>query len=75
MTRRMKLFSKAWWEAANERAAKTAAQGFLLGVGPTVTSWMGADWKLLVYLTIGGALTSYATSITVPPAYPGKSVQ
>jgi len=63
----MKLFTKPWWEAARDRAAKSAAQGFLLSIPPSTAGFMGADWRLIAYMTVGMGLVSLATSIVMPP--------
>lgn len=61
------MFSRKWWLAARDRAARSAAQGFLLLFGTTVPGWMSLDWKTLVYGTVGAAVLSLATSVAFPP--------
>lgn len=67
----MKLFSKDWWAAARDRAAKSAAQGFILAVGTAVTPWMHLNWTYVAYSAAGMAVLSFATSILISPAPPG----
>jgi len=62
-----RLFTKQWWATVRERVARSAAQGFLVAAGPTVTGWMGADWKTLIYSTVGMGIMSLATSIAFNP--------
>lgn len=57
------MFSRDFWIAATERAAKTAAQVFLALAGATVFNVLTADWLALVGVTVGAALLSYATSL------------
>lgn len=69
------MFTRTWWQAAGERAAKSAAQGFVLTFGSDVTGWLSLDWKTIVTATVGMGVLSLATSIiTTPnPHVPGAS--
>lgn len=57
------IFSKPFFVASSERAAKTAAQTFLALAGAQAFNVLTADWQALLGVTAGAALLSYATSI------------
>jgi hypothetical protein len=57
------MFSRDFWIAATERAAKTAAQVFLALAGAQAFNVLTADWQALVGVTAGAAVLSYATSL------------
>lgn len=71
----MKLFSKQWWSATRDRAARSAAQGFILAVGSSVTPWMSLNWAYVAYATVGMGVLSFATSILISPAPPDTPYQ
>lgn len=57
------MFKKAFWQAAAERAVKSAAQGvaglFVLGAGTPLQ----VDWKLVGLTAAGAAFLSVVTSL------------
>ena len=59
------LFTLAFWRAAGERAAKTAAQVVLTAYfgGDVLFNIWTADWASLGGLALGGAFFSVLTSI------------
>jgi hypothetical protein len=58
------MFTKKFWKKATERAAKTAGQAFLLGVGTAgAFDAVHADWAYLGSMALGGAVLSLVTSI------------
>lgn len=61
------MFSALWWKRALERAAKSAAQGFLLGVGTDAAGWLTLSWANVAIVTGGMAILSIATSIVTTP--------
>lgn len=59
-----KMFTKAFWVLASERALKTVAQTFLAMVAAqSIFDALQADWQTLVGVSVGAGLLSYATSI------------
>lgn len=68
------MFEKAFWKAASERAAKSAAQG-LLGMW-TLDKFdvLHADWRLAGGVVAGAAILSLLFSIVSSPfgATPGS---
>ena len=71
MSRR--LFTRAFWADAAERAIKTAAQVAILAIGQGVTvDLFSADWRNVAGLAAGGAVLSLLSSIASVRA-PGMS--
>lgn len=64
MTRVRALFTRAFWLDAAERAAKTAAQFAIggLGLGEMTSAWE-TDWLLGLGFAATGAVLSLLTSI------------
>lgn len=61
---RKRMFTKAFWIQASERALKTVAQTFLaMAAAVGVFDAFKADWQTLLGVSIGAGLLSYATSI------------
>lgn len=65
------MFTKLFWKRATERAAKSAAQAVVLGIG-TAASFdaVHADWAYLGSVALGGAVLSYLTSVISSGAGP-----
>lgn len=67
------MFTKIFWLAATERAAKTAAQAALLaiiGSAALTDSAVNAfeiDWPVVGGFFLGGAVISYLTSVISAP--------
>ena len=59
----MRMFSKQFWIAATERAAKTFAQTFLALAGAQVFNVITADWAGLLGISAGAAVLSYMMSL------------
>jgi hypothetical protein len=64
---RTELFSRRWWRSARNRAARSAAQAFLLATGSA-----GIGWKQLNVLDVGIIVAAFftasiATSIAFNP--------
>lgn len=57
------MFTRAFWKAAAERAAKSAAQSALLVLGAEQVDVLAVSWAELAGLTAGGALLSLLTSL------------
>jgi hypothetical protein len=59
------MFTLAFWKAASERAAKTAAQSALTVyfVGDVALNAFQADWGNMAGIGLGGAAFSVLTSI------------
>lgn len=61
---RMRMFTRAFWVLASERALKTVAQTFLaMSAAQALFNAFTADWQTLLGVSIGAGLLSYATSI------------
>lgn len=73
-----RLFTRAFWADAAERAIKTAAQVAILAIGQGVTvDLFSADWRNVAGLALGGAVLSLLTSIAsarVPGMSPASVV-
>lgn len=65
------MFTRQWWKAASKRAARSAAQAFLVAFGTDQLHWLNLDWKQVLISTIGMGVASYATSIALPPEEAG----
>lgn len=61
------MFTRKWWIAAGKRAARSAAQAFLLAFGTDQLHWLELDWKQVLISTVGMGVLSFATSIAFPP--------
>lgn len=59
------MFTKQFWKAAGERAAKTAAQvtGTLLIVNGTVVGFEEIDWPVFGWVVLVSTVASALTSI------------
>ena len=57
------IFTITFWEAAAERALKTAAQAALLTLGADRIDALHADWLDVAGMALGGAVLSVLTSI------------
>lgn len=57
------MWTKTWWRKVADRAAKTAAQTFILTVGSDMLGWMKLDWKFIAVAVVGMAALSFATSV------------
>ena len=70
------MFKKAFWKAAAERAAKTAAQAALLKIGAdTITAGfdvLATDWIGVGSFALGGIVLSGLTSIVSASATDGS---
>ena len=73
-----RLFTRAFWADAAERAIKTAAQVAILAIGQGVTvDLFSADWRNVTGLAAGGAALSLLSSIAsarVPGMSPASVV-
>ena len=73
-----RLFTRAFWADAAERAIKTAAQVAILAIGQGVTvDLFAADWRNVAGLALGGAVLSLLSSIAsarVPGMSPASVV-
>lgn len=73
-----RLFTRAFWADAAERAIKTAAQVAVLAIGQGVTvDLFSADWRNVAGLALGGAALSLLSSIAsarVPGMSPASVV-
>lgn len=75
MTKARALFTKTFWLDAVERAAKTAAQFAIggLGLGEITNAWT-IDWQLGVGFAVTGAVLSLLTSVaSIGMATPGTA--
>lgn len=70
----MSLWNAAFWKAALERAAKSAAQGLLGMWALDKFDALHADWKLAGGVIAGAAILSLLTSMASSPfgATPGS---
>ena len=59
----MSLFTRAFWLAAVERAAKTAAQSAILVFGADQVNALQADWVTVGGFALGGFVLSLLTSV------------
>ena len=59
----MKLFSRAFWQYAGERAVKTFAQAALAFLGGGTVGLFTIDWYSLISVSLGAAFLSILTSI------------
>ena len=59
----MKLFSRAFWQYAGERAVKTFAQAALAFLGGGTVGLFSIDWYSLISVSLGAAFLSILTSI------------
>lgn len=68
------MWEKAFWKAALERAAKSAAQGLVGMLVLDGTNVLHADWKVAGGIALGAAVLSLLTSIVSSPfgATPGS---
>jgi hypothetical protein len=57
------MFSKPFWVAATERAAKSAAQAAIIAFGGDVVNAWAIDVKEVGGIVLGAAILSYLTSI------------
>ena len=53
---------KEFWQKALGRALRSAAQGASVGIGENLVVW-DFNWKLILGMTIGMFIASFATSI------------
>lgn len=60
----MTIWTRAFWQAAVERAAKTAAQSAILVFGAEQVDAFNASWGDVGGFALGGAVLSVLTSIT-----------
>ena len=61
------MFTKKWWRAAGERAAKTGAQTLILMAGSDATGFLSLDPAKTATLVLGGMILSLCTSIVWTP--------
>lgn len=61
------MFSKKWWQAAGERAAKTGAQTLILMTGSDAAGFLHLDLQKTATLVLGGVILSLCTSIVWSP--------
>lgn len=65
------MFTRTFWKKSTERAAKTAAQAVVLGIGSAASfDAVHADWEYLGSMALGGAILSYLTSVITSGAGP-----
>lgn len=57
------MWTRRFWKAATERAAKSAAQGVLLLAGADQLNAFHFDWQTAGGVALGAALLSYLTSV------------
>lgn len=57
------MWTATFWKATLERAAKSAAQAFVLYVGPSFADAWSVNWKTLGGLVLGAAALSVAMSL------------
>lgn len=57
------ITTRAFWEAAAERAAKTAAQSAILVIGAEQLNAISANWADVGGFALGGAVLSLLTSV------------
>ena len=73
-----RLYTRAFWADAAERAIKTAAQVAIVAIGQGVTvDLFAADWRNVAGLALGGAALSLLSSIAsarVPGMSPASVV-
>lgn len=69
------MFTRAFWEAAIERAVKTGAQvvAGVYVVGDRITDKFSFDWGDLLQLAGGGIVASLVTSLASIPLSKGDS--
>jgi hypothetical protein len=61
--KKMKMFSRAFWEYAGERAIKTFAQTAIATLGAGTVGLFSIDWSALLSVAGGAALLSLLTSL------------
>lgn len=59
----MKIFTKAFWSYAGERAIKTFAQTVLATVGTTAVGITDLDWVGIVSVALTATVMSILTSV------------
>lgn len=59
----MSVFTRPFWQAALERAIKTAAQSAILVFGADQVNALQADWETAGGFALGGFVLSILTSI------------
>lgn len=64
------MFTRAFWRQALERAAKSAAQAFLLYCAGSRIDWVTFEWGTAGWAALGGAVLSVATSLVSSPFGP-----
>lgn len=57
------MFTKKFWKAAAERAAKTAAEALALLWAGDQFNALDADWRMAAGVALGGAVLSVALSL------------
>lgn len=68
------IYSRRFWALAGERAARSAAHGFLLALGLSSTGPANLflfDFEVGIGSALGGAVLSVLTSIIAGPVGPG----
>lgn len=62
------LFTKRFWRAAADRAARTVAQGLIALLGSDVFGWISLDWAMIgLAAGIMGLLSVLNSIIMSPP--------
>lgn len=59
----MSIYSRTFWKAASERAAKTAAQSAVLVVGADQFNALAVSWLEVGGFALGGFVLSLLTSV------------
>lgn len=67
----MSIWSKKFWQAAGERAVKTAAQSALLVIGADQFNAVAADWPEVGGFALGGLVLSLLMSVASDALGPG----
>lgn len=68
------MFTKAWWNKAFERMAKTGAQVVIILIpGDKITEKVDLPWEFIASSVAAGMLLSLAFSITTTKIGPDKN--
>lgn len=67
MTIVLKMFSRPWWIKARNRAARSAAQMFILAAGSDAMGWVNLRWDQVGLAIVGAIVLSVAHFILITP--------